>query len=199
MAEIKNLEDLLNLTYEQGWFIVNKSTSIDEQRLIDKCVDADLLRQNKPNLYKLTLRGSNLVETTAANKKNKPIDYQTAKKNNPNAIGYTSEPLPFGGLYPNAKPFYDEEFAESQKKIELEQWENEQPFQEPLITKALHVPTSSIETVEEKKSRKRKILDFIGHQDNKNLMQWSVWTIAFIGGLIAFFNWILPYIKSLDK
>lgn len=142
--------------------------------VIEKLLTDGLISKDYQDYYKITLIGRDVADddggylnfsdamkhngmgTELSNASPKPIDYIMAKKNNPDAIGYTNEPMPFGGLYPNAKPFYDEGFAESQKKIEMEQWENDQPFQEPLTTKSFHFPTSSTETVEEKKNKKKK-------------------------------------------
>lgn len=49
-----------------------------------------------------------------------------------------------------------------------------------------------------KVSRKRKLLNFLAHQDTKTIVQYFVWFIAIITSSVTFFKWVLPYLKEFN-
>lgn len=94
---------------------VNAETGSQARLVIDKLINDGLISKDYQDYYKITPMGRDVADDAGGYRNFsdamkyhgtdiQPIDYLTAKRNNPNAIGYTSEPLPFGGLYPNTKP-----------------------------------------------------------------------------------------------
>ena len=173
-------------------------TDFQARMVIEKLLSNGLISKDYKDYYKITLIGRDVaddnggyrnfsdamkyhsLDTELSNAIPTPIDYIIAKKNNPDAIGYTSEPMPFGGLYSeNNKPFHDESFAESQRQIELEQWQNEQPFQTRTVTPTLP-PTRPVED-------KSLVQKFIDMQDSPKINQ----RVAFWAGIAGIISTLI--------
>lgn len=70
--------------------------------------NAGVIRRKSHDLYTLTELGEKIVKSNLSydefiESQPKPVDWHTALKLNPDAIGYSNTPLPVGGIYTNGE------------------------------------------------------------------------------------------------
>lgn len=187
--------------------------------VIDKLVSQGLISKDYRGFVKIEQRGIDFINsggfqniknantlpslgTALSNATSNFMDFSEARKKNPNAVGYTDKPLPFGGSYPNNQPVRKLTVVPIDEFVVLNQPKKQVEDEPKYIDNSIQMPLS----LEPKVSRKRKFLDFIGHPDNKNVMQWIVWVLTIIVTgtaavllVFTFFKWVIPAITNLFR
>ncbi|WP_316736271.1 hypothetical protein [Pedobacter aquatilis] len=122
----------------------------------------------------------------------KPVDYLTALKNNPDAIGYFQPKSELWVNYPKPKPTPNIALAE--KIIEDKRIADNKTASEVLHGKPKVLPIAP----EEKKRLSRRFHEWYGNNDVKNTFDFIVKAITIVGAIYAFIKWGIPLIQSAN-
>lgn len=216
--DINTIDDLIKYLSMYTQLIIGDYTKDKERSIVFEALELKIIKQSRENTFHLDRKGRDIVHTGLSlaeydaekaeeNKKllhnmRQPETYESAKKKNPNAIGYTDKPLPFGGDYSNLKP----EMSDWDKAIKQGNQDaiNEAIFQKTGIrhnqqNREFGTPIVLPAAPVEKISRKRKVLNFIADTDNKNVMQWTAWTFAIGAGILGLLTWLVVHLIGLNK